>query len=212
MITTSIVHNQPAMLPTSQRSDNAFLACVRSVREVTRQTYGGHSPRIDALSSHFATSFADCVPSANAMRIDARQACEPIPRPSRADTPYAWHCHVEAPDCCLRLKPEGEFTMRTYRHLATIVIFVTAGLQACSNSNTPGAMGSGGSTSTSGTGGAGGGTIVQCHATGTFTVTNQGMSAYLIDGTANPTLTLCRGSTYVFAISATGHPFHINTV
>jgi len=76
---------------------------------------------------------------------------------------------------------------------------------------TGGTRASGGSTSTSGAGGAGGGTKVQCRAAGTFTVTNQGMSAYLIDGTANPTLTLCRGSTYVFAISATGHPFYIKT-
>jgi hypothetical protein len=59
---------------------------------------------------------------------------------------------------------------------------------------------------TNGTGGAGGGTV-QCHTSGTFTVTNQGASAYLIDGTANPTLTLCRGSTYFFAISATGASF-----
>jgi hypothetical protein len=115
----------------------------------------------------------------------------------------------------LGLATEGKFTMHTYRHLAIITIFsAVANLQACSGSNSPvtSSMGSGGSTSTSGTGGAGGGTKVQYRAAGTFTVTNQGMSAYLVDGTTNPTLTLCRGSTYVFAISATGHPFYINTV
>jgi len=102
--------------------------------------------------------------------------------------------------------------MHTYQNLAIVTIFgVTANVQACSSSNSAASstMGSGGSTSISG---AGGGTSVQCHAAGTFTVTNQGMSAYLIDGTANPTLTLCRGSTYVFAISATGHPFYVNSV
>jgi hypothetical protein len=105
--------------------------------------------------------------------------------------------------------------MHTYQHLTNMAIFGAAvGLQACSSSNTPasGTMGSGGFTSTNGAGGAGGGTNVQCQAAGTLTVTNQDMSAYLIDGTANPTLTLCRGSTYVFAVSATGHPFYIKTV
>jgi hypothetical protein len=57
-----------------------------------------------------------------------------------------------------------------------------------------------------------GGSVAACHAPGTLTVTNQAMTAYLIDGTANPTLTLCRGSTYTFAINAPGHPFYIKTV
>jgi hypothetical protein len=38
------------------------------------------------------------------------------------------------------------------------------------------------------------------------------MTAYVIDGESNPSLTLCRGSTYVFAVNAPGHPFYINTV
>jgi hypothetical protein len=38
------------------------------------------------------------------------------------------------------------------------------------------------------------------------------MAAYMIDGASNPTLTLCRGSTYTFAVNATGHPFYIKTV
>jgi hypothetical protein len=38
------------------------------------------------------------------------------------------------------------------------------------------------------------------------------MTAYVIDGATNPTLTLCRGSTYTFAVAATGHPFYIKTV
>ena len=51
-----------------------------------------------------------------------------------------------------------------------------------------------------------------CRAAGTITVTNQGSLAYVIDGVSNPTLTLCRGSTYAFAVSTPGHPFYIKTV
>lgn len=46
----------------------------------------------------------------------------------------------------------------------------------------------------------------------TFTVTNLGISAYTINGSNNPTLTLTRGETYTFTISASGHPFDIKTV
>jgi hypothetical protein len=45
----------------------------------------------------------------------------------------------------------------------------------------------------------------------TNSVTNVGFSAYAIGGTNNPTLTLFRGETYVFQISAPGHPFWIKT-
>jgi hypothetical protein len=38
------------------------------------------------------------------------------------------------------------------------------------------------------------------------------MTAWSIDGVDNPTLTFCRGSTYVFAVNAPGHPFYIKTV
>ena len=61
----------------------------------------------------------------------------------------------------------------------------------------------------SGGGGQGGGA---CHAPGTLNVTNSGMTAYVIDGVSNPNLTLCRASTYDFAINAPGHPFYINSV
>ncbi len=44
-----------------------------------------------------------------------------------------------------------------------------------------------------------------------FTVTNQGLSDYLIDGVADPDLTLVRGCTYTFDIDAQGHPFAIKT-
>ena len=44
-------------------------------------------------------------------------------------------------------------------------------------------------------------------------VTNQSRSAYVFDGNlSNPTLTLCRGSRYVFSLNASGHPFYIKTV
>jgi hypothetical protein len=45
----------------------------------------------------------------------------------------------------------------------------------------------------------------------TFTVTNSGSSAYLINGDSNPTLNLVRGVTYTFNVNATGHPFWIKT-
>ena len=53
-----------------------------------------------------------------------------------------------------------------------------------------------------------------CHAAGTIPVVNSGMTAYLFDGASapNPDLTLCRGSTYVFAVNAPpNHPFWIKT-
>jgi hypothetical protein len=43
-------------------------------------------------------------------------------------------------------------------------------------------------------------------------VSNVGFSAYSINGTNNPTLTLMRGVTYLFNINASGHPFWIKTV
>lgn len=45
----------------------------------------------------------------------------------------------------------------------------------------------------------------------TFSVTNSGAGAYIIDGNSNPTLTLVRGNTYYFEVSAPGHPFWIKT-
>jgi hypothetical protein len=48
--------------------------------------------------------------------------------------------------------------------------------------------------------------------TTTITVTNQGTSAYLFNGTnPNGTLTLIRGQTYIFNVTVSGHPFHITT-
>jgi hypothetical protein len=44
-----------------------------------------------------------------------------------------------------------------------------------------------------------------------FAVSNVGMSAYNINGNNNPTLTLRRGVTYIFAVTAPGHPFDIKT-
>jgi hypothetical protein len=46
----------------------------------------------------------------------------------------------------------------------------------------------------------------------TLTVTNSGSGAYVIGGVSNPTVTLYRGVTYYFSISASGHPFFIQTV
>jgi hypothetical protein len=54
--------------------------------------------------------------------------------------------------------------------------------------------------------------VAYANGTTEFTVTNVGLSAYNISGNNNPTLTLTRGKTYVFHVSALGHPFDIKTV
>lgn len=46
----------------------------------------------------------------------------------------------------------------------------------------------------------------------TFTVTNQGLGAYVIDGQGNAALQLTRGETYTFNLNAPGHPFLLKTV
>lgn len=45
-----------------------------------------------------------------------------------------------------------------------------------------------------------------------FTVSNQSNSSYRVNSVLDPTLTLVRGCTYTFNISASGHPFVIKTV
>ena len=44
-----------------------------------------------------------------------------------------------------------------------------------------------------------------------YTVTNNGASDYIIDGGNDPSITLLRGFTYTFTVSAAGHPFWIKT-
>ncbi|MBU94017.1 MAG: hypothetical protein CL669_00260 [Balneola sp.] len=44
-----------------------------------------------------------------------------------------------------------------------------------------------------------------------YNITNSGAGAYLIDGNANDTIYLFRGQKYTFTISASGHPFWIQT-
>lgn len=48
-------------------------------------------------------------------------------------------------------------------------------------------------------------------ATFNYTVTAQGQNAFLINGNANPNLTLLAGNTYNFNVNAPGHPFWIKT-
>jgi len=43
-----------------------------------------------------------------------------------------------------------------------------------------------------------------------FTVTANGSAHFVLDGRAQPPLTLVRGKTYTFAVDAPGHPFHIS--
>ena len=45
----------------------------------------------------------------------------------------------------------------------------------------------------------------------THTVTNNGSASWKIDGQTNPTLEFHRGSTYIFSVSASGHPFWIKS-
>ncbi len=54
--------------------------------------------------------------------------------------------------------------------------------------------------------------ILTIHAATEFQVINNGSSSYLIDGENNPPITLQRDSTYIFHVSAPGHPFWIKTV
>jgi hypothetical protein len=94
-------------------------------------------------------------------------------------------------------------------------IFVALGILGLACSGGSGNDNGMGGTIGAGTGGAGGGggsTGAACHAAGTLQVTSSGATAYVIDGASNPDLTLCRGSTYVFAVNTPGHPFYINSV
>lgn len=54
-------------------------------------------------------------------------------------------------------------------------------------------------------------TMVAAQSQTSYQVANIGFSAYTFDGTSNPTLTLYRGVTYTFTVSAPGHPFWIKT-
>ena len=45
-----------------------------------------------------------------------------------------------------------------------------------------------------------------------YEVSAEGFGAYIINGVANPTLSLVEGEVYTFVISAPGHPFWIKTV
>jgi len=54
--------------------------------------------------------------------------------------------------------------------------------------------------------------LLFAQATTTFTVTNNGITSYVIDGTNNPNLKLLRGQTYVFQVNAVGHPFWIKSI
>jgi hypothetical protein len=79
-----------------------------------------------------------------------------------------------------------------------------------------GASATGGVAATGGVSATGGSTHADagsaCHAPGTLMTTNSGMTAWLIDGVANPTLTFCRGSTYTFSVNAPpNHFFYIKT-
>jgi hypothetical protein len=48
--------------------------------------------------------------------------------------------------------------------------------------------------------------------TGGANIVNMGAGAYVIGGLSNPALTVIRGCTYTFNITASGHPFLIKTI
>lgn len=52
---------------------------------------------------------------------------------------------------------------------------------------------------------------LNCNPPTLFAVTNNGSGSYSVNGAANPTITLKRGTRCTFNINATGHPFHIQT-
>lgn len=104
-----------------------------------------------------------------------------------------------------------------YFGLCVLAVILSGPIVSCGSSSNGG--GAGGSAGTgmggmSGTPGGGGSdaTASACHAAGTLNVTNSDSTAYVIDGVSNPDLTLCRGSTYTFAVNSPGHPFYIKTV
>jgi len=86
----------------------------------------------------------------------------------------------------------------------------TNGSSGSSGSNgTNGSSGTSGSNGTNGSSGSSGSSGIS--GTRNYTVTNSGSGAYIIDGSSNPTLNLLRGFTYTFSVSASGHPFYIQT-
>ena len=86
----------------------------------------------------------------------------------------------------------------------------TGGAQGATGST--GAQGAAGAQGASGSGGSTGAQGAQgVIGARSYTVTNNGNSNYVIDGSSNPTLNLLRGFTYTFNINATGHPFYIKT-
>ncbi|HVJ19607.1 MAG TPA: hypothetical protein VM686_29505, partial [Polyangiaceae bacterium] len=86
------------------------------------------------------------------------------------------------------------------------------GSGGAAGSEVGGASGAGGSIDVGGAAGAGGAPGPSCLPSQTIDVVNNSVTSYTILSQANPTLTLCRGNTYTFAVNATGHPFWIKTV
>lgn len=88
----------------------------------------------------------------------------------------------------------------------------TGATGAPGTAGSPGTAGPTGATGAAGTPGTAGATGATGIAGGvSYSVTNSGASSYLIAGSSNPTLTLVKGFTYYFVISASGHPFWIKT-
>jgi plastocyanin len=107
--------------------------------------------------------------------------------------------------------------MMISKGLVASLMFAFGVVLSCGGGGSDGTNGAGGSpgagaTSSGGSGGAAGQTGASCLAAGTLNVTARGSTAYVIDGVSNPSLTLCRGSTYTFAIDTPGHPFYVKTV
>jgi hypothetical protein len=101
--------------------------------------------------------------------------------------------------------------MMKSRYLVVSLMSALAMVASCSGGSGT-TYGAGGSLGAGGSGGTGGPTSGTCLAAGRLNVTASGTTAYVIDGASNPDLTLCRGSSYDFAVNTPGHPFYINKV
>jgi hypothetical protein len=106
----------------------------------------------------------------------------------------------------------------TLMMLGALMLFMIAPTLSCGSGSddgtgTGGMPGAGGGAmQEGGASGSGGESGADCLAPGTLIVSNSGATAYVIDRVENPDLTLCRGATYSFDITAPGHPFYVKTV
>jgi hypothetical protein len=93
---------------------------------------------------------------------------------------------------------------RGFSSLFLVLVLPTTACSSDSNKTSNNGSATGGSSSTADA-------ASDCMPAGTLTVTAEGSTAYMINGSANPTLHLCRGEMYTFQVNAPGHPFYVKT-